>query len=374
MNEKTLSILAEEARVSSVAAEASMEDWRHEEAALKFVQLAKVIRDPVTQRAVALVGHNHARKAQALKETGKSSTKQEEQVPTRRASETAVTMSTKKTSNLWVGDILALERRLHSLRGKSRAMDKEKITSRSIQDDPDSFTEWWSKVQNEKINLDVYLGQELEILHNNDENDIELVAAAKREEALARALKTLSDENTILRRRRDELEAEQASVKAVAERVEQFKILYQKKFEGLKAALEDFRHAHPSPSNPANALASPVDPEPPRPYSQLETEIRQLKAQLSTEREFSRKKDAVIERYEHWYRALKASANKRSSASTASQRSHTPATPSSSTLLLGLHATTTQPPSITENYDHHYRQYRNTSNIASEEDLNSSVV
>ena len=88
----------------------------------------------------------------------------------------------------------------------------------------------------------------------------------------------------------------------------QFKVLYQHKFDALKDALESFRRDYPSTRNPANATR-PGDPEPPKSAADLERDNRQLVAKLNAERELGRKKDAIISRYEHWYRALKASAN-----------------------------------------------------------------
>ncbi|KAK7235640.1 hypothetical protein SO694_0006613 [Aureococcus anophagefferens] len=126
--------------------------------------------------------------------------------------------------------------------------------------------------------------------------------------ALARAVERLAAANAALVAERDDLRRDNAESRAIKAEMVAFKALFQQKFDALRDRLEAFRRDYPSPANPANATR-PGDPDPPKSAVDLEAENRQLRARLGAERDAGRKKDAIISRYEHWYRALKASAN-----------------------------------------------------------------
>ena len=121
-------------------------------------------------------------------------------------------------------------------------------------------------------------------------------------------MERLTAANAALVAERDDLRRDNAESRAIKAEMVAFKALFQQKFDALRDRLEAFRRDYPSPANPANATR-PGDPDPPKSAVDLEAENRQLRARLGAERDAGRKKDAIISRYEHWYRALKASAN-----------------------------------------------------------------
>ena len=272
----------------------------HEDAARKYVEAAKRVRDPVTRRAVALVGHAHAQKAAASQQPRLSQQKRPQTKLLSSSPPEDHATATSSSGTLCVGDLLALERRLHALgaKGLAKVAKKTQITKAAVTVDADHL-------------VVAYVG----VSSTPDDDDHEETKFS-REESLARALKNLSDENARLRKTLDEVQAREALAEAIDDKLTAFKAAYQRKFDALKLALDDFRRRHPADQNPANAVADPFTP--PKSYADLQTELRQLTDQLNTEREFSRKKDAVIERYEHWYRALKDSASKRKTSSSAS--------------------------------------------------------
>ncbi|KAJ8598125.1 hypothetical protein CTAYLR_007406 [Chrysophaeum taylorii] len=286
-----LAAVALEAQELGALAEVSVESAAHERAARKYVEAAKRVRDPTTRRAIALVGHAHARRAAFLKRHPDDDHKAPKPPP----EESPVSSSSvdPPSGTLCVPDLLALERRLHALGvgGRSRP-------TRSAKPVP------WVRRETTEI-VTAYVGT-LSPDHPSE------LPSHDREEHLARGLKRLSDENASLRRDRDALAAKIEAADRAKRDVDEFKHSFQKKFDALKKRLDEFRREYPNANNPANAL---VDPQQPQTYTQLQDELKTLHERLKQEQDFSRKKDKVIERYEHWYRALKASANKRRPAS-----------------------------------------------------------
>ena len=315
--------LAEAAYAAGLAAEGASTPQEaealHSVAARRYVETAKRVSDPVTRRAVALVGEAHAQRAQRASRGDPSPPKALLLSPTppplSSSSEEKQRRERRDSSNgaLCVGDLLALERRLHALgaKGLSKAVTAKKTQSLRAAYTMSSQDLVVQYLGDDDDDDDGGRGKKITERDSSDETH------HHREECLARALKKLSDENAILRKKIDALEKREANCSVAEKNVEKFKDTYQKKFDSLKVALDDFRRRHPAAQNPANALEqNVVDPEPPKSYFDLEKQLKSLTEQLKAEKEFSRKKDAVIEKYEHWYRALKDSANKRKATTT----------------------------------------------------------
>jgi len=294
--------LADAASAAGQAAEAlGVEDAgfkaAHEAAARKYVAAAKRVRDPVTRRAVALVGHAHAQKAS-----------EEGRLPSQRQKPQAAASSPSNvtpSSSLCVGDLLALERRLHQLGAKGvtrkhskRAQVRRDETAADLVVAYVGEAYGDDEAYDDSSSASAAAAAAAAKEEEEEEDTAAKEAASSREESLARSLKRLSDENARLRKALDDVETREAAAAATEVKLAEFQAAYQKKFDALKKALDELWKRHPE---------TPTS----KTYAQLEAELSALEKQLKTEQEFSRKKDAVIERYEHWYRALKDSANKR---------------------------------------------------------------
>lgn len=277
----------------------------HEAAATKFLQAARIVRDPTTRRAIALVGHAHARRAACLRPQPKGPPAEATPAPT----PPAPVVFEPPTRTLCVPDLLALERRLHSLGVGGRARPTLKAPTKALarrvgDESPEDL-------------LAMYVGEPVALSTASTESAglSDAPEAFDREEAVVRAMKRLSDENGRLRRERDALAARCEDLHDTSRAVDDFRAQFSKKFETLKAKLEDFHRDYPNARNPANALY-PADPQPSKSYSQLQDEVVALQRALKQERDFSGKKDAIIRRYEFWYHTLKASATRRTNTQT----------------------------------------------------------
>ncbi|KAJ1455733.1 hypothetical protein M885DRAFT_519458 [Pelagophyceae sp. CCMP2097] len=296
----------------------------HEAAARGYLQAAHEVRDPTTIRAVALIADAHARRARALRRwTGpreraspRGAAAPQSTPPGRRDDAGADAPAEPPAGTLCVGDLLALERRLHTLgvggRGSTNlrgGATTPKLLFAKRDAEPSALL---ARALGEAWLADADAAKPRP-RRGPSEGDCSSVDCAANVERLLRCMRQLSEENHALAAERDVLR-ETASWSEQAEAdVRRFKVQYQQKFEALKEALEKFRREHPSVNNPANALR-PAEPAPPKSSSQLERDVDSLQKRLETERALSRKKDAVIERYEHWYAALKAAANRRDGA------------------------------------------------------------
>lgn len=308
MSGEELTELANEAHELGLVAEAKSSlggleaSEAHNSAAVKYVAAARRVRDPTTRRAIALVGLAHARRAACLR-------RRHDEATTEAPSPTPATPIARPEppskgaeslrGTLCVPDLLALERRLHSLGVGGRARPTLKAPVKAT-----------CRVVGSESAQDLvaqYLG---DVVTENHDAQPERPSTHDREHALVKSMKRLSDENAILRSERDALAARLENQADEQRSIQEFRQTFAKKFDTVKRKLEDFRRDYPSPSNPANEI-SPADNQPPRSYSQLLDEIKALQFRLKQERDFSRHKDAVIARYEHWYRMLKASASKK---------------------------------------------------------------
>ncbi|KAL3924327.1 MAG: hypothetical protein SGILL_001110 [Bacillariaceae sp.] len=124
------------------------------------------------------------------------------------------------------------------------------------------------------------------------------------------SLKALGDENAVLLREVDQLEAARADAKGAREAMKKFKSEYGMRFTSLKKALEKFRQEHPSdqtnssdPVNNSDFMRSASVSEQMQRQEQL---IRKLTGDLKKEKDESKKKDAALRKYESFYREVKA--------------------------------------------------------------------
>lgn len=125
------------------------------------------------------------------------------------------------------------------------------------------------------------------------------------------SLKTLGDENAVLLREVEELEAARAEAKAAREQMKRFKADYGTRFATLKKALDKFRQDHPGgggnvSSNPVSASDFIKSASVSDQIQRQEQLIRKLTADLKKEKEESKKKDAALRKYESFYREVKA--------------------------------------------------------------------
>ena len=140
------------------------------------------------------------------------------------------------------------------------------------------------------------------------------------------SLKTLGDENAVLLREIEELEAARAEAKAARETMKKFQVEYGKRFGALKNALEKFRQENLSGKNssPVNTSdfmknAALLDQ-----IQRQEQMIQKLTRDLKKEKEESKKKDSALRKYESFYRDIKArSAQKAAQRQTQQQRQNT---------------------------------------------------
>ncbi|CAB9505798.1 expressed unknown protein [Seminavis robusta] len=124
------------------------------------------------------------------------------------------------------------------------------------------------------------------------------------------ALKTLGDENANLLREVEEAEAARMEGKAAKEQMAKFKQEYSKRFEHLKAALKKFRENNPETGGgEANLVTSSDYMRTASTTDQLvrqEQLIRKLTDDLKQAKEESKKKDMALQKYENFYREVKA--------------------------------------------------------------------
>jgi len=142
------------------------------------------------------------------------------------------------------------------------------------------------------------------------------------------SLKTLGDENAVLLREIDELEAARSEAKAARETMKRFKLEYSERFSTLKNALEKFRQENLSGKNTCNGPVSTSDfMKNATLLDQLQRQdqlIQKLSRDLKKEKEESKKKDSALRKYESFYRDIKArSAQKAAQRQTQQQRQNT---------------------------------------------------
>ena len=171
----------------------------------------------------------------------------------------------------------------------------------------------------------------------NDVSSSQSSANTKQIMRLMDSLKTLGDENTVLLREVEELEAARSEAKAARETMKRFKMEYGERFSFLKKALEKYRQDNPNGKNSGNGpvttsvfmkSASASDNS-----QRQEQLIRKLTTDLKKEKEESKKKDSALRKYESFYRDIKArSAQKAAQRQTQQQRQNvkTRTTPSHS--------------------------------------------
>jgi len=139
------------------------------------------------------------------------------------------------------------------------------------------------------------------------------------------SLKTLGDENAVLLREIEELEAARSEAKAARETMKRFKMEYGKRFSTLKNALEKFRQENLSGKNTNNGPVTTSDfMKNATLLDQIQRQeqmIQKLTRDLKKEKEESKKKDSALRKYESFYRDIKArSAQKAAQRQTQQQR------------------------------------------------------
>lgn len=139
------------------------------------------------------------------------------------------------------------------------------------------------------------------------------------------SLKTLGDENAVLLREIEELEAARAEAKAARETMKKFQMEYGKRFSALKNALEKFRQENLSGKNTSNGPVNTSDfMKNAALLDQIQRQeqmIQKLTRDLKKEKEESKKKDSALRKYESFYRDIKArSAQKAAQRQTQQQR------------------------------------------------------
>jgi len=124
------------------------------------------------------------------------------------------------------------------------------------------------------------------------------------------SLKTLGDENAVLLREIEELEAARSEAKAARETMKRFKFEYGKRFSTLKSALEKFRQEYTSGKNVSNGPMNTSDfMKNATLLDQLQRQdqlVQKLTKELKKEKEESKKKDSALRKYESFYRDIKA--------------------------------------------------------------------
>ena len=214
----------------------------------------------------------------------------------RRAAERATSKAEPPPGTLCVGDLLALERRLHALGARETTVPGVAEAPRAVDASPAVAAAADRRVAE-------LLGEAWAAA--SDGEDDEAPPPAADDGRLARTVARLAAANAELVEERDALRRDARRVAETKRATEALAKKYDAKFEKLRESLDAFRRAYPAPSNPANVL----EPGAPAPsLDDLERDARELRAQLAAERDLGRKRDAIIARYEHWYSALKASA------------------------------------------------------------------
>lgn len=124
------------------------------------------------------------------------------------------------------------------------------------------------------------------------------------------SLKTLGDENAVLLREIEELEAARQEAKGARETMKRFKLEYGKRFSSLKNALQNFRQENQSGKNTSNGPVNTSDfMKNATLLDQLQQKdhvIQKLTRDLKKEKEESKKKDSALRKYESFYRDIKA--------------------------------------------------------------------
>lgn len=129
------------------------------------------------------------------------------------------------------------------------------------------------------------------------------------------SLKTLGDENAALLRQVEEAEAMRLEARMAQEEMRRFKAEYNHRFQSLRDALKRFREEHPSALNEAanSTTSNPVanseflrSESAHEKIQRQEQLIRNLTADLKKEKEESKKRDAVLRKYEIFYTEVKA--------------------------------------------------------------------
>lgn len=124
------------------------------------------------------------------------------------------------------------------------------------------------------------------------------------------SLKTLGDENAVLLREVEELEAARTEAKSARETMKRFKFEYGQRFASLKKALEKFRQENPGGKNhtngPVNTSEFMKNATVSDQLQRQEQLIQKLTRDLKKEKEESKKKDSALRKYESFYRDIKA--------------------------------------------------------------------
>ena len=263
----------------------------HERAARAYVTAARRIRGP-PRTAMLAIGEGHARTAGELRRPALPAVLDERKGPASKAEPPPGT--------LCVGDLLALERRLHALGARETTVPEVAEAPRPVK----ASAEITSAADRRVSEL---LGAAWAAAASDEEAE-EDAPPAEDDARLARTVARLAAANAQLVEERDALKRDARRVQDTRAATEALAKRYDVKFAKLRESLDAFRRAYPAPANPANAL----EPGAPAPsLDDLERDARELRAQLAAERDLGRKRDAIIARYEHWYQALKESATAR---------------------------------------------------------------
>ena len=261
----------------------------HERAARAYVTAAKRVRGP-PRTALLAIGEGHARRAGELQRPVAPAVLDEHK-------DRPASKAEPPPGTLCVGDLLALERRLHALGARETTVPEVAEAPRPVKTSADITTAADRRVSE-------LLG-EAWAAAASDEEEEEAPAAAEDDARLARTVARLAAANAQLVEERDALKRDARRVQDTRAATEALAKRYDVKFGKLRESLDAFRRAYPAPANPANVL----EPGAPAPsLDDLERDARELRAQLAAERDLGRKRDAIIARYEHWYQALKESA------------------------------------------------------------------
>ena len=131
------------------------------------------------------------------------------------------------------------------------------------------------------------------------------------------SLKVLGDENAALLRQVEDLEAARREVKAGREQIRRFKAEYEERFQKLREALEKYRKSENTEFSGSMEERKQQHPVVDSSYMQNVTksaeiierqnqQIHALTVDLENMREDLKKKDALLRRYEDFYREVKA--------------------------------------------------------------------
>ena len=288
----TVASLARAAADAAAEAEAARDPAEaiplHERAARAYVRAAKRAAGP-PRTALLAIGEGHAARAAELRRPAAPE-------PVDAPRERATSKAEPPPGTLCVGDLLALERRLHALGARETTVPGVAEAPRAVAASPAVAAAADRRVAE-------LLGEAWAAA--SDGEDDEAPPPTEDDGRLARTVARLAAANAELVEERDALRRDARRVAETKRATEALAKKYDAKFEKLRESLDAFRRAYPAPSNPANVL----EPGAPAPsLDELERDARERRAQLAAERDLGRKRDAIIARYEHWYSALKASA------------------------------------------------------------------